>query len=92
MRERQDGDNFHQKLHGNRTLIHRANDRFIGVDQVHPKSVMEEYMCVPFEDTQLMITKDYHRILVVSYDENYMTPKKLEGQEAEIHSVTRSIL
>ncbi len=85
-------ERFNQRFAGKKTLIHRANDRFIGVDQVHPKSVMEKYMLVPFEDTELMITEDYHRILVVSYDEDYMTPKQTEGDEADIHNVTRMII
>ena len=82
-------DKFRQSFAGDRSLIHRSNDRYIGIAQVHPKSVMEEYIMVPFEDTELMITKDYHRILVVSYDENYMTPKEPSGGEGTVHNIAR---
>ena len=82
-------DKFRQSLKGDCSLIHRSNDRYIGIAQVHPKSVMEEYMMTPFEDTELMITKDYHRILVASYDENYMTPKKPSGGEGTVHNSAR---
>ena len=84
-------DRFHQKLGGKKTLIHRSNDRFVGVGQIHPKSVMEDYILTDFEDTQLMITKDYHRILIASYDEDYMTPKKPEEEEVDVHVVAREI-
>ena len=84
-------DRFHQRLSGSRTLIHRANDRFVGVGQIHPKSAMEEYMLVPFETREFMITKDYHRILVASYDENYMTPRKPSGGEGSVHSISREV-
>ena len=41
-----------------------------------------------FEDTELMISANYHEILVSSYGNDYMTPKKVQGCE-EIHDIAR---
>ena len=89
--KRKRADKFHQRYAGKKNLIHRANDRYIGVKQLHPKSAMEAYITVPFEDTEFMITKDYHRILVASYDEDYMTPRRPAEGEESMHSAARNL-
>lgn len=65
-----------QSFQGNKTLIHRSNDTVKGMPIVLPESVMNSYTMVQFEDTELMITTSWHEILVSSYGEDYMTPKK----------------
>lgn len=75
---------------GNKTLIHRSNDRYCGVILVLPKEWMSEYILVPFEDTELMVTKNYHEVLVSSYGADYMTPKRMESQQSKVHDVARS--
>ena len=49
---------------------------------------MEKYILTKFEDTELMISANYHEILVSSYGNDYMTPKKVQGCE-EIHDIAR---
>lgn len=80
-----------QSMPGNKTLIHRSNDRYIGIGFVYPNEVMSEYINLPFEDTEIMITKRYDDILIPSYGD-YMTPVKTEDGEAEIHTYARDVL
>lgn len=68
-------NNFCKKcLCGSGKLIHRSNDQLRGMKMLVTAECMTEYIDVPYEDTELMITKDYHKVLVISYGENYMTP------------------
>lgn len=59
---------------GKRTLIHRTNDQMKGMMMLIPERCMTKYIYVPYEDTELMVTADYHDVLVISYGKNYMTP------------------
>ena len=77
---------------GSRKLIHRANDRFIPSKSIYPKEVMEKFIMLPFEDTELMVAEDYDTILTPDYGPDYMTPKRLEGDEASLHNEAREIL
>lgn len=80
-------------FNGKRQFIHRANDVYIptGAKNILPKDVMSEYTIVPFEDTEAMITVNYHEILVSSYGKNYMTPIKDDTREEE-HKLVRDKL
>lgn len=77
---------------GDGRYIHRGNDRYCGVKLVLPKEWMSEYILVPFEDTELMVTKNYHEVLVSTYGEDYMTPKRMEDQQSKAHEVMRHIV
>lgn len=59
---------------GKRTLIHRSNDQMKGMMMLVPAKCMTSYTYIPYEDTELMVTSDFHDVLVISYGENYMTP------------------
>lgn len=50
---------------------------------------MSEYKSVEFENTELSISKYYHEILIKSYDDNYMTPKK---SDEKAHQIYRKVL
>lgn len=70
-----------QRFGGTGKLIHRANDQKSGINEIQPSYVMTEYMMVPFEDTELMISVNYDEILTQSYGKDYMTPKRKTNQE-----------
>lgn len=74
---------------GNKTMIHRSNDKYCGMKLVLPKEWMSEYILAPFEDTELMVTKNYHEVLVSSYGEDYMTPKRMGDQHLNVHATMR---
>ncbi|WP_270655488.1 LicD family protein [Eubacterium callanderi] len=63
---------------GDNTLIHRSNDSYKGVGIILDKSTMKNYIDIKFENTNLMITKDYKKILTSSYGEKYMIPPPLK--------------
>ena len=73
-------------------MIHRSNDQYGGVKLILPKEVMSEYILVPFENTELMVTKKYHELLVSTYGEDYMTPKRFDDIEFEAHQIIRYII
>lgn len=77
-----------QSMMGHGRFIHRSNDRFVGAKIILPKTVMDSYCIVPFENEQLMIMKDYHSVLVSSYGEDYMQPKH-DGGNAVAHQLIR---
>ena len=61
-------------LCGNRKYIHRSNDQLRGMKMLVPAECMNEYIDIYYEGKQLMITKDYDKVLTISYGANYMTP------------------
>lgn len=73
---------------GHKTLIHRANDDLPGRWMILPSSVMQEYQFAPFETIETMISSRYHEILVSTYGEDYMIPKKDAGR-SYAHAVAR---
>lgn len=77
---------------GDGCFIHRGNDQYCGVKLVLLKEWMSEYIMVPFEDTELMVTENYHEVLVSTYGADYMTPKRMESQQSMSHEVTRNII
>lgn len=66
---------------GSRKLIHRSNDQMRGMKMLVPASCMTKYIYVPYEDTTLMVTADYDKILTISYGTGYMTPIHDEGND-----------
>ena len=75
-----------QAFPGGKTLIHRANDQYIGIPLTLKKEVMEDFILTEFCDTELMISAKYHDILVSSYGESYMTPRK--DKPDEMHAIS----
>ncbi len=75
-----------QSLGGKKQFIHRANDQFIGIPLTLKKEVMDNYILTDFCDTELMVSAKYHDILVSSYGENYMTPRK--DKPDDMHKIT----
>lgn len=65
-------------LLGHKTMMHRANDQYRAIIIILPASILNEYILVPFEDTQLMVLKHYHEVLTTSYGEDYMMPHRYD--------------
>lgn len=59
---------------GKHMLIHRSNDQMKGMMMLVPARCMTNYIDIPYEDTKLMVTANYHEVLVISYGNDYMTP------------------
>lgn len=74
---------------GKREYIHRSNDQYIGRRQILPADVMERYTMLPFEDTELMVTSAYDRVLVSSYGPDYRTPKRYPDTQDKMHEEGR---
>ena len=70
-----------KRLCGSGKYIHRSNDQLRGLKLRIPSEYLMEYIDVPFADTKLMVTKDYHQILLSSYGESYMTPVQDEAND-----------
>ena len=77
---------------GNRTLKHRSNDRYKELDKIIPSDWTSEYIDIQFEDELFMISKDYHRILVSCYGEDYMTPKPPSDARSVMHEKLRDMM
>lgn len=75
-----------QCLGGKKLYIHRANDQFVAIHMTLKKEVMDHYVLADFCDTKLMISAKYHDILVSSYGEDYMTPRR--DKPSEMHALT----
>ncbi len=75
-----------QSFPGNKTLIHRANDQYVGIHLTLPAEVMDSYITVPFESTELMITENYDAVLTSSYGSDYMTPR--QDKPSEMHAIS----
>lgn len=78
-----------QSFPGNRTLIHRANDQYVGIHKTTPAYTMETYQIIPFLGIEVMITKNYHEILASCYGPSYMTPR--EDKPAEMHAMALKV-
>ena len=68
-------------LCGDGSYIHRSNDRYCGLVLILPRSWMLLYEIIPFEDTELMVSKNWQEILASGYGEDYMTPIRWGGAE-----------
>ncbi len=77
---------------GTRKMIYRSNDLYRGILMISPAAIMEDYMLVPFENIELMVTKDYREILVPLYGEDYMTPKRYGENEVKAHEINRKLI
>ena len=73
-------------FHGRRRHIHRCNDNYAFIGMILPAGVMDDYERMPFEDTQLMVTARWHEVLVSSYGEDYMTPRRTASHDNPAHA------
>lgn len=73
-------------LCGNGRKIFRSNDGWGGLHCIHSQTVMEAYQMCQFENTELMITTNYHDILSSFYGEDYMIPKR-DAADMESHEL-----
>ena len=64
------------QLSNNKTTKMKAcyNADFCDVAKLRHPDVLGEYILVPFEDTDVYVTKGYHQALVDMFGSNYMTP------------------
>ena len=74
---------------GNKQYVHRSNDHHKGRLEILPKTILDNYLYTDFEDTKLMISKEYEKILVASYGTDYMIPKKPDEATILGHNLTR---
>lgn len=79
----------HNILTGTGKTIYRSNDQLRGMKLRIPAEWMESYMDVSYENLQLMVSRNYHDILVSSYGETYMTPIHDEAND-DMHSSFRT--
>lgn len=75
---------------GSRSLMHRSNDQYTALYLIMPAEVMSRYKLVPFEDTHLMVSTNYHELLVSSYGDSYMIPQRPEIWDIKVHDLTRA--
>ena len=68
--------------------MHRSNDNYKGRNEIFPAEWMDKFIRVPFEDTSLLIMKEYHKMLVKCYGENYMIPIK-DTRNSDVHELVR---
>lgn len=75
---------------GKRKKMLRSNDQYSGMKIILPVEYMSEFILLPFEDTELMVTRNYHEVLISSYGEDYMKP--LRYDQTETHNLLHSLL
>lgn len=78
-----------KKWIGNKTLMIRSNDQYVGRKIIFPACWYDGYVDVDFDNIKVPVIKAYHECLVTSYGEDYMTPIKYDHNE-EIHNMLRS--
>lgn len=67
-------------------------DQYAAIGLILPKETMMSYQIVSYENTEIMISVNYHEILVSSYGEDYMTPKYVKTNEEDVHALRRVLL
>ena len=77
---------FMKRFPGRKEYVHRSNDTRVGSHKILPSSVIGEYSQIDFLGNAAMIVKDYHSVLVNSYGESYMTPRK--DKPDKMHAIT----
>lgn len=74
---------------GSKNTYFRSNDQYLGRRKVFPVEWLKGYQHVPFEDSSLLVSTEFHSILVSCYGENYMIPIK-EDRNAAVHNLIRT--
>lgn len=75
-------------LNGNRTLYVRSNDQYKGRIIVFPAVWLDTFQRIPFGNTALSVTTNYHDVLVSIYGNDYMTPAK-DDRNSAVHDIVR---
>lgn len=76
---------------GNKQFVHRSNDHHGGRLEILPKSILDDFIYVKFEDTELMVSKEYEKILIASYGKDYMIPKKPDSASLLGHKLAKNV-
>ena len=74
---------------GKKDLYMRSNDQYKGRKILCPIHWMTDFTYIPFADTQLAVSAQYHDLLVSFYGENYMTPIK-DDRNSQVHDIVRA--
>lgn len=74
---------------GEKLFVHRANDQLWAMPMVLKVSDMKNFIFVPFEDTELMISTNYDEILTQLYGRDYMVPRKAPSNQTMVHNLSR---
>lgn len=69
-------DKIMRMFYGDKKLLHRSNDQYIGMIKPMPNYVMNDFKYIEFENIKLQISNYYHEILVNCYGDDYMIPKE----------------
>lgn len=81
---------FSHFFNGSGKFIFRSNDQYLGIKKVIPSTSMSSYCRLPFEDTNLEVSTDWHGILTSCYGQDYMVPRKEKTVVLEAHNIYRS--
>lgn len=83
-------DRFCEKCFvGNKIMVHRANDQLWAMPMIVPVNSLKSFEYAEFEDTKLLVSKDYDTILTQLYGPSYMTPEKVTEKARKVHDITR---
>ena len=77
-------------LCGSKKFMVRSNDQYGGLKLYISKEAIDEYIMVPFEDTNGMIHSGYKEILTSAYGSNYMIPVPPSDVEKICHQMIRT--
>ena len=72
---------------GKKRFVHLSNDQYSGLVRVVPQKIFNDYVITKFEDTELMIMRDYKILLPLMYGSDYMVPRKFVESNLEIHQI-----
>ena len=75
---------------GKKKFVHRANDQLWAMPMLLKVDKMRNYTNIKFEDTELMISKNYNEILTQLYGVDYMIPRKASSNQTEVHDLSRN--
>ena len=78
-------------LQGKKNTLCRTNDTIVGMSKLVPGYAMDKFEMIPFENIELMITSNWHEVLVSSYGPDYMTPRKTAIEDQHDDFVDREI-
>ena len=70
-------------LPGKKKCIHRSNDSFKGIAQIHDTAFMDNYSELELEGKPYMVNEDYRKFLVIAYGEDYMTPPPMKDRHPD---------
>lgn len=76
-------------LLGDKKYVVRSNDQYKALHEILPARVIEKYICIPFENINLMVSAEYDLILRKSYGDDYMIPKRDDDYHADEHALVR---